>query len=417
MCGILAGSGIIDPKIISALGCLNAERGTDSSGIAWYEGDRIWFRKMASHPSTAFTIELAESIVRAVKSGVIIGHTRAATTGAVNDENAHPFTMDGYAFAHNGVIQNHKEFGTYKVDSQALIHGIKDKDFSKYVGSVALVWLDGLTLYAYRKGNPLFRGVTKGGGTYLASSNEHLKAVGCEKIRPLAEGHLYEIKEGKIVNSKKIPANKTTSGIVYHQSWNGYDGEAVGYQPWWKREQELDEIEKNATRPSADEVCVACGHKGTMHNSLAYPDRKNWACWQEIENSCNCTCNCFVPPVKLDQPTGDSPPVTVQIVSPDNCMCGHYQAMHVDDPADKVWDGCCELCPCTRYRAERASILGRSLFAPGKWEDVSPKCLCSCDHEAEYHTKNEFHPCATLGCQCTVFLMRQKNITRSLLVQ
>ena len=55
----------------------------------------------------------------------VFGHTRHATMGAVNVDNAHPFEMDRIVGMHNGIISNWKALGEhyhedYQVDMDEL---------------------------------------------------------------------------------------------------------------------------------------------------------------------------------------------------------------------------------------------------------------------------------------------------------
>src|ERR1051325_6471289 len=111
MCGIVAyvGSRKASDVIIKGLKRLEY-RGYDSAGIAVMNG--------GERPGTSLTVfkkkgkvsEL-ESFIKdkSLESHIGMGHTRWATHGAPNDENAHPhYSGSGkLAIIHNGIIENY----------------------------------------------------------------------------------------------------------------------------------------------------------------------------------------------------------------------------------------------------------------------------------------------------------------------
>ena len=107
MCGIVGyvGRAHATPILLDGLRRLEY-RGYDSAGIAVVEAGQLDTRKCAGRIA-----ELAKLVKKQPVSGSLgISHTRWATHGKVNDENAHPhFDASGkLALVHNGVIENYQ---------------------------------------------------------------------------------------------------------------------------------------------------------------------------------------------------------------------------------------------------------------------------------------------------------------------
>ena len=107
MCGIVGyvGRSQAAPILLDGLRRLEY-RGYDSAGVAIVHGDHVETRKCAGRIAS-----LAKLISQEPATGSYgISHTRWATHGKVNDENAHPhFDATGkIALVHNGVIENYQ---------------------------------------------------------------------------------------------------------------------------------------------------------------------------------------------------------------------------------------------------------------------------------------------------------------------
>jgi glutamine---fructose-6-phosphate transaminase (isomerizing) len=187
MCGIVAYVGQRQAHEVIIKGLKRLEyRGYDSTGIALLNGGLNIYKKKGK------VSELEAHLKNmSLNSTIGMGHTRWATHGEPNDENAHPHysATKKLAIIHNGIIENYNSLkqellrkGHHflsETDTEVFIHFIEDiKDnekcsldeavrlaLTKVVGAYAIVVMsleDPNLLIAARKGSPLVLGVGKG---------------------------------------------------------------------------------------------------------------------------------------------------------------------------------------------------------------------------------------------------------------
>lgn len=186
MCGIVAYLGPRKAHEIILKGLKRLEyRGYDSAGIALLNGGLNVYKKKGK------VSDLEKFIYgKKLNSNIGIGHTRWATHGEPNDENAHPHfsASKKLAMIHNGIIEN---YGVLKqellnkghifqseTDSEVFIHFIEDIQINnncsleeavrlaltKVIGAYAIAIIsvdDPNLLIAARKGSPLVIGMGK----------------------------------------------------------------------------------------------------------------------------------------------------------------------------------------------------------------------------------------------------------------
>jgi glucosamine--fructose-6-phosphate aminotransferase (isomerizing) len=186
MCGIVAYVGHRQASDIIIKGLKRLEyRGYDSAGIALLNNGLNVYKKKGK------VTELERFIKGENLSSTIgMGHTRWATHGEPNDENAHPHysATKKLAIIHNGIIENYSSLKQdllrkghqflSDTDTEVFIHfieDIKEKEdcsldeavrlaLTKVIGAYAIVVMsleDPTLLIAARKGSPLVVGVGK----------------------------------------------------------------------------------------------------------------------------------------------------------------------------------------------------------------------------------------------------------------
>ena len=233
MCGIVGFLGRHEaaPILVEALKRLEY-RGYDSAGIA-----TINDKKLDRRRATGKLVNLSDTLVHnplAGKSG--IGHTRWATHGVPNVNNAHPHQAGGVAVVHNGIIENFRELREFlaehnishqtDTDTETIAlmaqyfrdQGMSPVDaaqstIARLEGAYALCFLfdgEGDLLIAARKGSPLAIG--HGEGEMFVGSDAIALAPMTDQITYLEEGDWAVItretigirnEDGQLVNRER----------------------------------------------------------------------------------------------------------------------------------------------------------------------------------------------------------------------
>jgi glucosamine--fructose-6-phosphate aminotransferase (isomerizing) len=222
MCGIIGiiGTKNATPLIIEGLKRLEY-RGYDSAGLAVMTDGRITRRRAEGKIA-----RLEERVRLEPVSGTLgIGHTRWATHGVPNEQNAHPHATELLALVHNGIIENYREladelaaagrkFAT-DTDSEIVAHLItrymRDGLSPQAAVAAALKRLKGAFALAIvfeghpdlmigaRRGSPLVLGW--GNGEMFLGSDALAVAPLTEKITYLEDGDWVEIsRTGAIIH-------------------------------------------------------------------------------------------------------------------------------------------------------------------------------------------------------------------------
>ncbi|MFS0562707.1 glutamine--fructose-6-phosphate transaminase (isomerizing) [Terribacillus sp. 179-K 1B1 HS] len=212
MCGIVGYIGQNDTKEVLLNGLEKLEyRGYDSAGIAIENEQGVNLFKVKGRIAA-----LREKVDHSVSSTMGIGHTRWATHGAPNEDNAHPHQSASgkFTIVHNGVIENYvdirKEYlsgVTLKSDTdteivvqlvEKMYEETQDtaaafrKAVSLLTGSYALAMIDAddkETIYVAKNKSPLLVGIGEG-----------FNVVASDAMATLRETDTYkEIRDKEIV--------------------------------------------------------------------------------------------------------------------------------------------------------------------------------------------------------------------------
>ena len=247
MCGIVAYLGHREacPIILKGLHRLEY-RGYDSAGVALLNGDLTVYKKKGKVSDLeAFIAE------KNTHANVGMGHTRWATHGEPNDENAHPHysTSERIAIIHNGIIENYAALKTHLQSQGHVFHSDTDTEvfvnlieeiqtqnscsleeavrlaLHEVVGAYAIVVLSKDApnqLIAARKGSPMVIGI--GEGEFFIASDATPIIEYTNEVVYVNDYEIVVIRDGQL----EIRSREDVSQTPYIQ----------------KLEMELDSIEK-----------------------------------------------------------------------------------------------------------------------------------------------------------------------------
>ena len=231
MCGIVGvlGEHEAAPLLVESLKRLEY-RGYDSAGIATVDKGRLGRRRAVGK-----LVNLSDRLVHEPLTGKAgIGHTRWATHGAPNENNAHPHSTRQVAVVHNGIIENYRELREelaakgigYETDTDTetvalltqayLDEGQSPREaalstVSRLTGAYALCFLfegEEDLLIAARQGSPLAIGY--GSGEMFVGSDAIALAPLTDRITYLEEGDFAFVTRTKveILDAARRPANR-----------------------------------------------------------------------------------------------------------------------------------------------------------------------------------------------------------------
>jgi predicted glutamine amidotransferase len=250
MCGLVGVFGdfsISNDKIFEELLYIDTLRGDDSTGVAFIS--KKGNPEIAKELGPPIWLQWTDHYIHCIKRPnlALIGHNRAATRGAVDKNNAHPFTHGHITGAHNGTLLSTTDlidadkFGT---DSEAIVYTMSqigiEETWKRINGAAAMsVWnKKDMTLHLMTNGErPLcFAYDEKKESLFWASERWMLKGI-LEKNRvkfnntfSINPNYMFTFSyDGKVVSAESSELEARPKSQTWHQG-RAYGG---NYQRGW----------------------------------------------------------------------------------------------------------------------------------------------------------------------------------------
>lgn len=261
-------------------------RGDDSTGVfavghepLYDDGTAYWLKSAVAGHDFVNDEDYWKNLYDVSPYRCVVGHNRAATVGAVDQKNAHPFQVGAITLVHNGTLrQTHmlktpmhklKDEHNVEVDSLAIAHNLAGHELkeTKAVleeirGAYALVWHDARndSINIIRNSErPLHFGVSKwddtlyfmSEGTMLDFMDRRLK-LGVESIyEPAKYQWLKWLPETPLTQPEVVEIEEPYSYWGGQQGYTSYGTYGAGYGAY-DDDDEYDSYTAQTHRPKAE---------------------------------------------------------------------------------------------------------------------------------------------------------------------
>lgn len=249
MCGLVS---VISPtvqtaaqnKVLKDMLVMDQLRGKDSTGLfaVNMKGECSLYKSIAN-PAEFLQLPRVTSMIGSAR--ILVGHNRHATIGAVNSNNAHPFTHNNITLVHNGTLDKWPKLphqDDFETDSEAVCYNLSlcsnDEETVAFLetleGAFAFIWYDDVddALYYIRnEERELYR--TKVGESTLLSSergilfaaldrnNVTVKDLDVLDLVPVGVLHKVSTEAGKLVTETKEVTLKKRYDTYVGRGWQG----------------------------------------------------------------------------------------------------------------------------------------------------------------------------------------------------
>lgn len=216
---------------------VDALRGMDGTGIASVNKDgKLRIIKKGVSSQEFLSDEEVGRTISDTSNLILCGHNRAATTGSLDDEGAHPFTHGNITLFHNGTLHYWSYLSNKKIfdiDSEAICHSISEvgakETLEKLEGAYALVWYDSLNAtinFARNKERPLYFGAIKDSTSFVYASEKGMidwladrNSIGIDKVNSLSVGKILSI---PLTENKDNTPTITDFKVKEISAWQNY---------------------------------------------------------------------------------------------------------------------------------------------------------------------------------------------------